>query len=281
MFERTGATALAAPVAGVCAPAGASVDNIVDLLRAISRFTRQEQIDDFVKLLWGRLSADAGGPLDDDQTEILARMAAERRAALQEAREKRQPPAQSYFPVRPKSDQSRQQAGSGKRDPERWERKRWLGGGRALPGWRDDPRFKGFTEGERAVLYIVAADVREMGACRCTVAEIADRAGVGQTTVRNAIRKAKAKERGLIRVQHRPQWRNKWLSNVITIICRTWLGWLKRFRPNLGFSSKGVKKPASTDTYGFKNKSGRPFRQPEDGPSGRFQRFASRKPPSG
>lgn len=276
MFERTGAAALAAPVAGVCAPSGASVDNIVDLLRAISRFTRQEQIDDFVKLLWGRLSADAGGPLDDDQTQILARMAAERRAALLEAREKRQPPAQSYFPVRPKSDQSRQQAASGKRDPERWARKQRLGGLAALPPSDD---YEGFTEGERAALYIVAADVRELGACRCTVAEIADRAGVGQTTVRNAVRKAR--DRGILKVEHRPQWRNKWLCNVITIICRTWLGWLKRFRPNLGFSFKGVKKPASTDTYGFKNKSGRPFRQPEDGPSGRFQRFASRKPPSG
>lgn len=139
--------------------------------------------------------------------------------------------------------------------------------------------YEGITEGERATLYIIAADVRELGACRCTVAEIADRAGVGQTTARNAIRKAR--DRGLLSVQHRPQWRNKWLSNVITIVCKTWLSWLKRFRPNLGFKFKGVRKPASTDTYGFKTKNGQPFQQPEGSPSGRLQRFASRKPPSG
>jgi len=276
-MQTIGAVLGRAPNARAYPVTGTSVDNIVDLLRAIARYTTATQIDDFLRLLHSRLSQMAGGQLDDRETQLLHQMANERRAELAEAREKRLPPARSWFPVRPKSEKSREQAASGKRDPERWARKQRLGGLAALPPADD---FAGFTEGERAALYIVAADVRELGACRCTVAEIADRAGVGQTTARNAIRKAR--ERGLLKVEHRPQWRNKWLSNVITIICRTWRQWLVRFRPNLGFRGfKGVKKPASTDTSGFKNKSGRPFRQPDGGPSGRFQRFARRKPPSG
>lgn len=276
MFGKVGAVLAGAPRERTRALTGTSVDGIVDLLRAIARYTSQGQVNDFVRLLYSRLHQAAGGPLDDREAQLLHQMALQRLDDLQDAREKRLPPTRSWFPQRPKSDQSREQAASGKRDPERWARKQRLGGLAALPPADD---YEGFTEGERAALYIIAADVREIGACRCTVAEIADRAGVGQTTARNAIRKAR--ERGLLKVAHRPQWRNKWLSNVITIVCKTWLSWLKRFRPNLGFKFKGVKKPASTDTYGFKNKSGQPFRQPEGVPTGRFQRFASRKPPSG
>lgn len=276
MFGQVGAVLTGAPRERTRALTGTSVDNVVDLLGAIARFTNRAQIDDFVRLLWSRLYHGAGGMLEDRETQLLHQMALQRLDDLQEAREKRLPPTRSWFPQRPKSDQSREQAASGKRDPERWARKQRLGGLAALPPAED---YEGFTEGERAALYIVAADVRELGTCRCTVAEIADRAGVGQTTARNAIRKAR--ERGLLKVAHRPQWRNKWLSNIITIVCKTWLSWLQRFRPNLGFRFKGVKKPASTDTYGFKNKSGQPDNQPDGGPPGRFQRFASRKPPSG
>lgn len=277
MFGQVGAVLAGAPRERTRILTGTSVDSVVDLLRAIAQFTSRAQVDSFVGMLFSRLSKHApGGELDDREVSLLHQMALERLDDLQEAREKRLPPTRSWFPLRPKSDQSREQAASGKRDPERWARKQRLGGLAALPPADD---YEGFTEGERAALYIIAADVRELGACRCTVAEIADRAGVGQTTARNAIRKAR--ERGLLSVQHRPQWRNKWLSNVITIVCKTWLNWLKRFRPNLGFKFKGVRKPASTDTYGFKTKNGQPFHQPEGGPSGRFQRFASRKPPSG
>lgn len=277
MFGQVGAVLAGAPRADACLrPTGTSVDNLVAVIRAITGYTSEAQINDFIQLVHGPLSQTCGGQFDDRETSLLRQMAEVRRLELQSARQKRLPPTRSWFPLRAKSDQSREQAASGKRDPERWARKQRLGGLAALPPADD---YEGFTEGERAALYIVAADVREFGACRCTVAEIADRAGVGQTTARNAIRKARA--RGLIKVAHRPQWRNKWLSNIITIVCKTWLSWLKRFRPNLGFKFKGVKKPASTDTYGFKNKNGQPDNQPNGGPTGRFQRFASRKPPSG
>lgn len=111
----------------------------------------------------------------------------ERRTKLLRAREEKAPPPRTYFPVRLKSEKSRTQAASGKRNPERWARKRRLGDMAALPPHLRDC----FTEGERSILYIVAADIRQYGSCRCTNKEIGDRAGVGLTTTRNALRKAR------------------------------------------------------------------------------------------
>lgn len=275
MFEHISAVPTRAPAGAVRAPINVGADSVVDLLRAIARYTSPAQVSDFTRLLFGRLHEAAGGFLNDRETEILHQMALQRLDDLKNAREQRLPLSKSFFPTRPKSERSRSEAASGRRHGDRWARKQRLGGLAALPPTEE---YRGFTEGERATLYIIAADMREFGACRCTAGEIADRAGVGVTTVRNAIRKAK--HRGLIRVTNRPQWRNKWLSNVITIVCETWLGWLRRFRPNLGFKFKGVKKPTPIDTHGQCNKDRRPFYHIEDGPLGRLQRVASRKRPS-
>ena len=138
-----------------------------------------------------------------------------------------------------------------------------------------------FTEGERAALYIVASDCRQHGRCSSSIKEIGDRAGVGVTTVRNALRKARHLD--LLSIQERPQWRAKNLTNLVRIVCQRWLAWLRKFRPNLGlkFYPTGFKKAASSGTFGNKNINGRPVKQPDGGPTGRFQRFASRKPPSG
>ncbi|MDE9463077.1 hypothetical protein [Xenorhabdus bovienii] len=158
------------------------------------------------------------------------------------------PKRPSFFPVREKSDQGRAQAASAKRNPERWARKRRLGDMAALsPEWRDT-----FTEGERAVLYIIAADCREQGSCRCTNKEIGDRAGVGLTTTRNALRKAR--QHGLLNVRIRIRWGAKNLANIVTLACKRWIRWLVRFRPKLGFnfSCKGVKKVTSIETFGKK-----------------------------
>lgn len=200
----------------------------------------------------------------------------ERRSELIKAKDDKAPPPRSYFPVRIKSEKSRKEAATGKRDPERWARKRRLGDMAALPPHVRDV----FTEGERAALYIVAADGRQHGSCRCTNKEIGDRAGVGLTTVRNALRKAK--QHGLLNVQHREQWRGKNFANIVTLACKRWLAWLSKFRPKLGFNfmSKGVKKPAPSETFSKNTKikkSGQPSFYPKDSPTGGFQPFASRK----
>lgn len=229
------------------AEVGESGDTFLVLLQSINRYTTVAQLDNFLKLLHGPLSH-SSEELTDRDVHRLHVFASSRRSELTAPR----PWTKMYrsgFPERPKSIYNRKEAATGSREPQRWARKQRLGGLSALP---PAPSTSGFTEGERATLYIVAADVREGGSCRCTVAEIADRAGVGATTVRNAIRKARLK--GLISVTHRPQGRSKWLSNVITIICSLWLNWLKRFRPNLGIRAifKGVKKALTIDTHGNK-----------------------------
>lgn len=212
----------------------------------------------------------------DPVSSALYESALERRAELLNVRQDNAPPRVSYFPVQEKSEQSRTQAATGKRDPEKLARKHRLGDMAALPA-----HMRGvFTEGERAVLYIVAAEKRQNGSCRCTHQEIADRAGVGKTTTRNALRKAY--QHGLISVHQRPQWRGKNLPNIVTIACKRWLSWLVKFRPKLGFnySSRGVKLPTSSETIRKRkdlNISGEPLVYPKTSPSGGFQPFAQRK----
>lgn len=240
----------------------------------LADITTVKQLDHFLSLMWRGY---ADGQLNDVEVQELTGGASLRRSMLLEAREKRMPPARTYFPQRPKSEQSRHQAASGARCPIRWARKRRLGDMAALPPFVRDR----FTEGERAVLYIVASDCRQHGSCSSSVKEIGDRAGVGVTTVRNALRRAR--RLGLLTVTERPQWRAKHLPNLVKIVCQRWLAWLQKFRPNLGlkFYPIAFKKPASSGTFGDKRRSGQPSYSRTGGPSGRFQRFARRKPPSG
>ncbi|MEW6454410.1 MAG: hypothetical protein AB1490_27475, partial [Pseudomonadota bacterium] len=58
-------------------------------------------------------------------------------------------------------------------------RKRTLASDGSMP-----PQLReNYTEGERAVLWVIAAEVRAKGTCVLTIGEIADRAGVRRTTV--------------------------------------------------------------------------------------------------
>ncbi|MCY1740989.1 hypothetical protein [Ensifer sp. SL37] len=200
----------------------------------------------------------------------------ERRRELRTSK-KHEAPQRSYFPTRPKSQKSRTKAARGKRCPARWDRKRRLGDMSAMP-----PHLRGrFTEGERAVLYIVAADCRQHGSCRISAKEIGDRAGVGQTTVRNALRRARQLK--IVRVRHREQWRGKNLPNVVTIICPVWCNWLQKFRPRLGynFQFKGINKPALSVTSGDKFIKGQPSDNRKDNALGGLQPLVSCESPPG
>src|SRR3712207_3697634 len=105
-------------------------------------------------------------------------------------------------------------------------RRRWAASG-ALP-----PSLAArFTLAETAVLAVVSAEVRRHGACTLTVGHIAALAGVSETTVRNAVREARAL--GLVQVEERrvSAWRN--MPNRITVTSREWLSWL-RLQPKGG-----------------------------------------------
>ncbi len=82
-----------------------------------------------------------------------------------------------------------------------------------------------FTVAEQAVLSVIAAEVVKHKACTLTVGHIAAVAGVSETTVRNAIREAKA--RGLVTVEEKR--RTAWMSypNTVRIVSPEWASWLR------------------------------------------------------
>src|SRR4051794_7417207 len=81
-----------------------------------------------------------------------------------------------------------------------------------------------FTVSELAVLRIVGDEVRQHGQCARCVDEIAARAGVCRSMVKNAIRTAT--RLGLLTVEERRREGRRNLPNVIRIVSREWLQWL-------------------------------------------------------
>lgn len=84
-----------------------------------------------------------------------------------------------------------------------------------------------FTESERAVLTIMAGEVKRHGVCDFPIDKIAALAGVCRTTVQNTIHWAA--RLGLIEVEYRKipgSKKNK--TNVVRIRSREWLDWIKR-----------------------------------------------------
>lgn len=95
----------------------------------------------------------------------------------------------------------------------------------ALSGYVPARIACGFTEGETAVLAIIAIEVKRHGRCDLTVGEIGRRANACRTLVQNAIREA---ERwGIIKVERRKVARDRNLPNAIRIASRVWIAWLR------------------------------------------------------
>jgi DNA-binding transcriptional ArsR family regulator len=82
-----------------------------------------------------------------------------------------------------------------------------------------------FTLSELAALRIISDEVMANGHCDRPLAEIAARAGVGRTTVQNALREAA--RLGLVTVQERRRQGQVNLPNVVRVVSREWLQWLK------------------------------------------------------
>lgn len=140
----------------------------------------------------------------------------------------------------------RQRPTSEERTKEIQRRRKWAGGGN-MP---EDVRAH-YTEAERAALSVIAEQCKRKGYCDLCLDEIARLAGVGRTSVQNAIRKARAKDRAHISVrERRPQKGVLSLTNIIKIIGRTWLSWIQRA---LGFKREGGFKHLSTTETGVKN----------------------------
>ena len=94
-----------------------------------------------------------------------------------------------------------------------------------------------FTMAELAVLTVIARQCQRTSACVLPVDAIAALAGCSRTSVKNAMRQARLL--GLILVKERRIPGRKSLTNIISIVSKEWLGWLK-----LGV---GVKRLAATN----------------------------------
>src|SRR5919107_68864 len=110
-----------------------------------------------------------------------------------------------------------------------------------------------FTVSELAVLRIVGDEVRQHSQCARCVDEIAARAGVCRSMVKNAIRTAA--RLGLLTVEERRREGRRNLPNVIRIVSKEWTVWLARGGRVSGPAAEpliGCKKMRPTDK-GYKN----------------------------
>src|SRR3954454_13600686 len=170
-------------------------------LRRTVEASPRAELPTLSSLLW---KAYAAGQVTEAEASALSE-AIERKRAL--------PPA-------PKPVQ-RRLIGSRPKTPASLERRRrWAASG-ALP-----PALAArFTTAETAVLAVVAAEHQNHGRCTLVIDHIAALAGVGRTTVKNALREAQ--RQSLLRIAERrvSAWRNA--PNVVTLTSPEWLSWLR------------------------------------------------------
>lgn len=113
-----------------------------------------------------------------------------------------------------------------------------------------------FTTSEAAVLRIVGDTCRDHGRCTLPIDAIAARAGVGRTTVQNALRLAR--RLGMVEIEERRQTGARNLPNRVTIVDREWKAWLDRGprRPGTGFRKTSTTETSSLSGMGEADSSG-------------------------
>ena len=178
-------------------------------------------LDNVSRLTWRGL---AEGLIDDKVAERLSVATEARRMALK-GQGSMKPSKPALARPRPCTSPDRARSIS---------RRRQLAASGAVPG----TIAASFTTGEIAVLTVIARECQRSGSCTWFMDRIAAVAGVCRSTARNALRLAQ--DLGLVTVQERRHraWRSD--SNVIRIVSREWLAWLR-----LG---GGCKKPRTTNT---------------------------------
>jgi hypothetical protein len=123
------------------------------------------------------------------------------------------------IPAAPKPAPRR--VGSRPRSPESLERRRRWAYSNRLPR-----QLKAsFTVGELAVLAVVTAEVERGGACTLPNDKIAAIAGVCRSTVKNALREARA--RGLVSIEERRKTPRYNAPNIVRIVSPEWRAWLR------------------------------------------------------
>ena len=122
------------------------------------------------------------------------------------------------------------------------DRRRRLGGSSALP----DTMRHHYTEGQRAVLCVIAGEIKHHGICALPIDRMAALAGVCRTTVQTTLHEAR--RLGHLKITERPVRGQKSLTNLIQIASSEWRAWMMRgpsaHRP---IGSKSVKKVSTTE----------------------------------
>lgn len=196
----------------------------LDQIEAAIAVASPSSLVELNRTIWSGLSS---GAVSEDDAGRLAELIHARQAvakASSPAVTGKVRPASLFPPRRPQ------------RAPERSvaiERRRRLAASGPLP----PALAQRFTVSESAVLRIVGDECRDRGRCVLCIDAIAARAGVGRTTVQNALRLAR--RLGMIEIEERRQEGAKNLPNRITVVDREWRQWLAR-----GPREKGI---------GFKN----------------------------
>jgi hypothetical protein len=125
------------------------------------------------------------------------------------------------------------------------DRRRLLAGSNVLP-----PNIRHlYTQGQTAVLCIIAGEIKHHGVCDLPIGRIASLAGVCHTTVQTALHEAR--RLGHIKITERPVRGRKNLTNLVHIVSAEWRTWIKRgpsaHRPIGSKSVNLVSAPKSKD----------------------------------
>ena len=185
---------------------------LADQIRRAIPATPKAKLCDLSAALWKAYGA---GLVPEDEAQALAEAIQARKAI----------PAAPSQPRR---------VGSRPRAPESLERRRrWV-----ASGWLPPQIAFRFTPGEAAALAVVASQAAKHGRCDLALDHIAALAGVGRTTVRNAL--AEARRLGFLTVEVRRlrAFRND--TNVVRIASPEWQAWLsmRRSAPGQGVGAK-------------------------------------------
>ena len=133
-----------------------------------------------------------------------------------------------------------------KRIEARERSRRWAAAGRMPPAIAAK-----FTPGEQAALAVIAFEVAKRQFCDKSLREIGDVAGVSTSTVKRAVRQARAL--GLITVQERRVSRYRNETNIVRIIGKAWLAWI-----DLRGGRGGGQHRTGTDTSSSRDAARRP-----------------------
>jgi hypothetical protein len=218
------------------------------------------QLDDLAQSLWAHWGK---GDLTDEEATFLGSAIAKRRpgGGIGGARGLAKPIGKLNGPVGSRFV-SRQRPRSPDRQASR-DRRRCLGGSSALPA---NLRHH-YTEGQRAVLCIIAGEVKHHGICDLPIDKIAALAGVCRTTVQTTLHEARRLHH--IRVTERPVRGRKHLPNVVEIIAREWRAWIKgaptAHRP---IGSKVVNLVSTTKSTDSQKKRGAPVERQQEAMQG-------------